>query len=75
MGKIKALRIELGWTQDQFLNWLAGRRFKDGRAMTMIQSSHDAGAVIELLKAVLVKHQAARTRPEGQRNAADAIPA
>jgi hypothetical protein len=62
MLKIEALRIDLGWTPEGLQGWLAERHHADGRAMTRINSTADAAAVIELLKAVLVKTDRARAR-------------
>ncbi len=65
---IEALRIELGWSKEHLHDWLSKRHHKDGRPMTEIQSSGDAVAVIELLKAVRIRqHRANERRKEGIR--------
>jgi len=51
--KIEALRIELGWTAAGLESWLSERSHVDGRPMTRVDSTRDASAVIELLKAVV----------------------
>ena len=71
LNKIEALRIELGWTPEGLQGWLAERHHVDGRLMTKIDSTTDAAAVIELLKAVLVKTDRARTRGTDARPGAE----
>ena len=70
-NKIEALRINLGWTPEGLQGWLAERHHVDGRPMTKIDSTADAAAVIELLKAVLVKTDRARTRGTDARPGAE----
>jgi len=65
-NKIEALRIDLGWTPDGLAGFLHDRRHTDGRRMTRIDSTTDAAAVIELLKAVLVKSRQAQDRHESE---------
>jgi len=60
--KIVALGIELGWTTEQLQSWLARRHYADRRPMTKIDSSRDGAEVIELLKGVLDRSIAARSR-------------
>jgi hypothetical protein len=59
-AKVESLRMYLGWTPDRLSEWLGERHHKDGRPMTRIDSSIDAVAVIELLKAVLGRVQSRR---------------
>jgi hypothetical protein len=63
LGKIEALRIELGWEPDKLQAWLAKRHYEDGRPMTRIDSTADGVAVIELLKGVQGRQETARDRP------------
>lgn len=51
---IAALRLEIGWSDEQFRDWLGKRHYADDptRPMTDMQSSADAMRVIELLKDV-----------------------
>ncbi len=60
--KIDALCIDLGWSREKFRQWLSDRHHDDGRPLTSIDSSRDAQAVIELLKAVVVRASRARGR-------------
>lgn len=69
-NKIEALRIDLGWTPDGVAGFLHDRRHTDGRRMTRIDSTTDAAAVIELLKAVLVKSRQARDRRDSEADGA-----
>jgi len=74
-NKIESLRIELGWTPQGLGGFLADRRHDHGRPMATlhdgtytlnIDSTADASAVIELLKAVLAKTERARERKDAQ---------
>lgn len=65
-NKIEALRIDLGWTPDGLAGFLHDRRHTDGRRMTRIDGTTDAAAVIELLKAVLVKSRQAQDRRDSE---------
>ncbi len=59
-NKIESLRIELGWTRERLKQWLGGRTHADGRPMTSMDTTADASAVIELLKAVAGRTESAR---------------
>lgn len=61
---IEGFRVELGWSEEAFTDWLSKRHFADGRDYTKYQSSGDAVAVIELLKGVLERTRAAAKRKE-----------
>lgn len=61
-NKIEALRIELGWTPERLKEWLGERTHADGRPMTRMDTTADASAVIELLKAVTGRSAVARSR-------------
>jgi len=63
-GKIDALRIDLGWTPEGLNSWLSERTHVDGRRMTRVDSTRDANAVIELLKAVVSRTR--RLSPDAQ---------
>lgn len=74
-NKIEALRIDLGWTPEHLGKWLSERHHAHGRPMATlregaytlnIDSTADASAVIELLKAVLAKTERARERKDAQ---------
>lgn len=80
-NKIEALRIDLGWTPGNLGKWLSGRHHVHGRPMATlregaytlnIDSTADASAVIELLKAVLAKTERARERKDAQTAAGSA---
>ena len=66
MAKIRQdLRLELGWTEEGFTEWLGKRHYKGTkRPMTEMNSSGDAVAVIELLKGVLARTRKAQERKE-----------
>jgi len=59
---IQALQIDMGWTDERLREWLGQRHFRDGRQMTQMQGREDAQDVIELLKHVVHRHQAAQRR-------------
>lgn len=61
-AKIEALRIDLEWGQEGLSGFLAERHYSHGGNMGSILTSRDASEVIELLKAVLAKQSAARTK-------------
>ena len=65
-NKIEALRIDLGWTPEGLAGFLAERHHSDGRPMTSVDSTTDGIAVIELLKGVLEKTLAARSRRDSR---------
>ena len=65
LGKIESIRIDLGWSREKLDEWLAGRTFYDGRTMSVIRSTVDANQVIELLKAVAMRHRRAVRRRAG----------
>lgn len=56
---IAALRIELGWTEGELDEFLSKRTFKHGGPMDKIQTTADGIEVIELLKGVRDRQQAA----------------
>lgn len=73
--KIHSLRIEIGWSPEHLGEWLSQRHHDHGRPMATlrdgtytlnIDSTADASAVIELLKAVLAKTKRARERKDAQ---------
>jgi len=75
LNKIKVLRIDLGWTPERLGEWLSKRHHDHGRPMATvgggayhlnIDSTADASAVIELLKAVLAKTERARQRRDSR---------
>lgn len=70
---IVSLRLEIGWSDDQFRDWLGKRHYRDDptRPMTDMQSSADAERVIELLKGVRERMEQAQAKRE---EAGDAIP-
>jgi len=71
LAKIEALRVQLGWTAEGLAGWLSERHYVDGRPMTRIDSSADGVAVIELLKGVLKRTEAAQARANEQRSPGD----
>lgn len=70
---IASLRLEIGWTDEQFRDWLGKRHYRDDpqRPMTDMQSSADAERVIELLKGVRERMNKAKAKRE---EATDATP-
>lgn len=66
--KIESLRIQLGWTTEGLRGWLSERHYADGRAMTNIDSTNDGRDVIELLKGVLERTEAALQRGDQTTN-------
>lgn len=70
-NKIEALRFELGWTPEQLKAWLGERTHADGRPMTRMDTTADASAVIELLKAVASRAEIARHRAAASMAGAD----
>jgi hypothetical protein len=69
---IVSLRLTLGWGAEALDDWLSRRHFRDGRAMNAIDSSHDAVAVIELLKGVVKRTERAK---EARQRSADGVTA
>jgi len=61
-AKIKSLRIDLGWTAEGLVGFLADRHYSHGGPMSKILTTADASEVIELLKAVMRKQVAARAK-------------
>jgi len=65
LRRVEACRIDLGWTPERLAQWLGERHFADRRTMSKIDSTTDAQSVIELLKAVVLRQVAARSRGTG----------
>jgi hypothetical protein len=62
--RIASLRIDLGWTHEKLAEFLAKRHYSHGGAMSKMLTTADGSEVIELLKGVQTRHQAARAARE-----------
>lgn len=77
-AKIEALRLDLAWSPEGLAGFLAERHYSHGGPMSKILTTADASAVIELLKSVIKRQAAARSRGgrgEGGRRSAAATDA
>ena len=63
--KIESLRIDLRMSPEELQEWLSQRHHDDGRPMTQLDSTADGVAVIELLKAVVVRSRDGRAARSG----------
>jgi len=59
---IRYFVLRWGWSERRFADWLGERHFRDGRKMVDMRSTADGVEVIELLKAVDARMQAAAHR-------------
>lgn len=68
---IAAIRLEIGWSDERFRDWLGKRHYRDdpNRPMTDMQSSADAERVIELLKGVRDRMARAKAKREEESDA------